>query len=35
VVVVDTRDQGVLWVRDNLGEGDVALFENDLPDHYP
>ena len=35
VVVVDTRDQAVLWVRDNLGEGDVALFENDLPDHYP
>lgn len=35
VIVVDTRDQAVLWVRDNLGEGDVALFENDLPDHYP
>ncbi|HAM00992.1 MAG TPA: hypothetical protein DCQ30_02005 [Acidimicrobiaceae bacterium] len=35
VVVVDTRDQAVAWVRDNLGEGDVALFENDLPDHYP
>jgi UDP-N-acetylmuramoyl-tripeptide--D-alanyl-D-alanine ligase len=35
VIVVGTRDQGVWWVRDNLGEGDVALFENDLPDHYP
>ena len=35
VVVVGTRDQAVAWVRDNLGEGDVALFENDLPDHYP
>ena len=35
VVVVGTRDQAVTWVRDNLGEGDVALFENDLPDHYP
>lgn len=35
VVVVATRERGVAWVRDNLGEGDVALFENDLPDHYP
>lgn len=35
VVLVDTRDQAVAWVRHNLGEGDVALFENDLPDHYP
>lgn len=34
-VVVDRRDQAVAWVRDNLGEGDVVLFENDLPDHYP
>jgi len=35
MVVVDTRDRAVSWVRDTLGEGDVALFENDLPDHYP
>ena len=35
VVVVGSRDEAVAWVRDNLGEGDVALFENDLPDHYP
>ncbi len=35
IVVVARRDQAVTWVRDNLGEGDVALFENDLPDHYP
>ena len=34
-VIVDNRDQAVAWVRDHLGEGDVALFENDLPDHYP
>jgi UDP-N-acetylmuramoyl-tripeptide--D-alanyl-D-alanine ligase len=34
-VVLDTRDQAVAWVRHHLGEGDVALFENDLPDHYP
>jgi UDP-N-acetylmuramoyl-tripeptide--D-alanyl-D-alanine ligase len=35
VVVLDTREQAVAWVRQHLGEGDVALFENDLPDHYP
>lgn len=35
VTVVDTRDEAVAWVRDNLGEGDTVLYENDLPDHYP
>jgi UDP-N-acetylmuramoyl-tripeptide--D-alanyl-D-alanine ligase len=30
-----TRDAAVQWVRDNLGAGDAALYENDLPDHYP
>jgi UDP-N-acetylmuramoyl-tripeptide--D-alanyl-D-alanine ligase len=35
VVVLATRDEAVTWVRENLGDGDVALFENDLPDHYP
>ena len=34
-VVVTDRDQAVAWVRDQLGEGDAVLFENDLPDHYP
>ncbi|MDQ1436964.1 MAG: UDP-N-acetylmuramoyl-tripeptide--D-alanyl-D-alanine ligase [Acidimicrobiaceae bacterium] len=35
VVTVDTRDQAVEWVRANLGPGDVVLYENDLPDHFP
>jgi hypothetical protein len=34
-MVVDRRDQAVAWVRDHLGTGDVVLYENDLPDHYP
>lgn len=35
VIVFDTRDEAVRWVRDNLVEGDAILYENDLPDHYP
>ncbi len=35
VIVFDTRDDAVVWVRDNLVDGDVVLYENDLPDHYP
>jgi UDP-N-acetylmuramoyl-tripeptide--D-alanyl-D-alanine ligase len=35
VLTVDTRDEAVSWVRDHLGPGDVVLYENDLPDHYP
>lgn len=35
VIVVDSREDAVNWVRTNLGEGDVVLYENDLPDHYP
>ena len=35
VVVVRTRDQAIGWVRAHLGRGDVVLYENDLPDHYP
>lgn len=35
VIVVDSRPQAVEWVRANLGRGDVVLYENDLPDHYP
>jgi UDP-N-acetylmuramoyl-tripeptide--D-alanyl-D-alanine ligase len=31
---VRTRDAAVAIVRDELGEGDVVLYENDLPDHY-
>ncbi len=29
------RRQAVDWVREHLGPGDVVLYENDLPDHYP
>jgi UDP-N-acetylmuramoyl-tripeptide--D-alanyl-D-alanine ligase len=35
VVEVPTREAAVSWVRANVGPGDVVLFENDLPDHYP
>jgi UDP-N-acetylmuramoyl-tripeptide--D-alanyl-D-alanine ligase len=35
VIVVDSREQAVEWIRANLGDGDVVLYENDLPDHYP
>jgi UDP-N-acetylmuramoyl-tripeptide--D-alanyl-D-alanine ligase len=30
-----TRDEAVEWVRATLTDGDVVLYENDLPDHYP
>ena len=32
---VERRDRAVPWVRANTTEGDVVLYENDLPDHYP
>ncbi len=35
VSVVASREEAVAWVRSNLGPGDVVLYENDLPDHYP
>jgi UDP-N-acetylmuramoyl-tripeptide--D-alanyl-D-alanine ligase len=35
VVVVRTRQQATEWVRAHLGPGDIVLYENDLPDHYP
>ena len=35
VHVVANRDKAVAWVRANLSAGDVVLYENDLPDHYP
>jgi UDP-N-acetylmuramoyl-tripeptide--D-alanyl-D-alanine ligase len=34
VVLVDTREQAVAWVREQCGPGDGILYENDLPDHY-
>ncbi len=30
-----TRPEATEWVRAHLGPGDVVLYENDLPDHYP
>jgi UDP-N-acetylmuramoyl-tripeptide--D-alanyl-D-alanine ligase len=34
VVLVGNRDEAVSWVKAHLGEGDVVLYENDLPDHF-
>ncbi len=34
VVLVGSRDEAVSWVRAHLREGDVVLYENDLPDHF-
>ncbi|MEO1062569.1 MAG: UDP-N-acetylmuramoyl-tripeptide--D-alanyl-D-alanine ligase [Actinomycetota bacterium] len=30
-----TRDEAVTWVRAHTARGDVVLYENDLPDHFP
>jgi UDP-N-acetylmuramoyl-tripeptide--D-alanyl-D-alanine ligase len=35
VKLVRTREEAVAWARAHLGAGDVVLFENDLPDHFP
>jgi UDP-N-acetylmuramoyl-tripeptide--D-alanyl-D-alanine ligase len=35
VVVLGTRQRATEWVREHLGSGDIVLYENDLPDHYP
>jgi UDP-N-acetylmuramoyl-tripeptide--D-alanyl-D-alanine ligase len=35
VIVVDSRDEAVEWIRRTLGPDDAVLYENDLPDHYP
>jgi UDP-N-acetylmuramoyl-tripeptide--D-alanyl-D-alanine ligase len=35
VVRVPTREQAVAWVSAQVGPGDVVLYENDLPDHFP
>jgi UDP-N-acetylmuramoyl-tripeptide--D-alanyl-D-alanine ligase len=35
VTTVPSRAAAVAWVRRELHEGDVVLYENDLPDQYP
>jgi UDP-N-acetylmuramoyl-tripeptide--D-alanyl-D-alanine ligase len=35
IVVLPHREQAVQWVRGQAEPGDVVLYENDLPDHYP
>ena len=35
VISVPTREAGVALVEQRSSAGDVVLFENDLPDHYP
>ncbi|HVE46178.1 MAG TPA: Mur ligase family protein [Acidimicrobiales bacterium] len=35
LVLTETRDEAVAWVRQHVGQGDVVLYENDLPDHFP
>lgn len=35
VVLVDDRAAAKAWVQENTNAGDVVLFENDLPDHFP
>jgi len=35
VVLVDDRPGATAWVKENTNAGDVVLFENDLPDHFP
>jgi len=35
VLRFDTRPDAVAAVAQRTGPGDVVLYENDLPDHYP
>ena len=35
LLVLENRTEAVRWARANLSRGDVILYENDLPDHYP
>ena len=35
VLQVPTREDATAWAREHLDPGDVILYENDLPDHYP
>jgi UDP-N-acetylmuramoyl-tripeptide--D-alanyl-D-alanine ligase len=34
IVLVDDRAGATAWVKENTNQGDVVLFENDLPDHF-
>jgi UDP-N-acetylmuramoyl-tripeptide--D-alanyl-D-alanine ligase len=35
VTTVPDRAHALAWVRTHATTGDVVLYENDLPDHYP
>jgi len=35
VLLADSHEQAVDWVRGHTGPADVVLYENQLPDHYP
>ncbi len=35
VVLMPSRERAVEWVAHHVGPGDVVLYENDLPDHFP
>jgi UDP-N-acetylmuramoyl-tripeptide--D-alanyl-D-alanine ligase len=35
VTTVPDRAHALAWVRTHASSGDVVLYENDLPDHYP
>ncbi len=35
IELMPTREAATEWCRAHLRPGDVVLFENDLPDHYP
>jgi UDP-N-acetylmuramoyl-tripeptide--D-alanyl-D-alanine ligase len=35
VTTVPDRAHALAWVRTHVTSGDVVLYENDLPDHYP
>ncbi len=35
IMLADSHERAVDWVKANTGPGDVVLYENQLPDHYP
>jgi UDP-N-acetylmuramoyl-tripeptide--D-alanyl-D-alanine ligase len=35
LLLADDHGHAVEWVKANTGPGDVVLYENQLPDHYP
>ena len=35
IQICEDRSEAVAWVRHHVVAGDVVLYENDLPDHYP